>query len=588
MVTATTSRAALAACQEVARNAPLDGSKFTKDKVHRKVRFRENHILGPVPPDTPPKSQPSIRAEGVCSQVNDERTPERSDTTTAQTTKDASVKTRRRFRDSACVLTPPSLLQPTAARLASPSLSPVHHPEALDHPVLNRVPQRPHRSETTVISPSVVESGCDLQDEQVIEQLQKRAVAKRKSTALRRSSSGRRSTEWSDITHIEIENVVQDDSFALPPRNLEQEAKDVAEFLKTLPGAPFCREFEHTLESVIDEHADQWKPFIEQVEKGQRYLADLKGAMLEKLATKQEIERNVLQLRINLKRRRRAGMSIQGGRQGLQVFYSNIAKLDRQIANFRTKWNKKALELNNCIERAFELDFKAEVGEAMFDEVERLAGRQYAIANKRKLETLTSKIGCLTISGAGSRKTPLSLAPLEYPAVPTWFEAVESAIRTQGIMELRPSSPETNYRALMTRISQLEREIDDESKLPQKVEFTKNWHEKSPSWPFKSWQDAGGWWVCRTGPGSSEMEERCRVCPVKRDTRQTPSQPTAASSRSQAVYNKIMGEIEKVMKTEAEQDKKVYKARLDMEGANLQRKQSAYRFGWDGGYLGGW
>lgn len=181
------------------------------------------------------------------------------------------------------------------------------------------------------------------------------------------------------------------------------------------------------------------------------------------------------------------------------------------------------------------------------------------------------------------------LAPptVEEIRIPCWFTVLDA----KATVSLEGNTPLARFKSLLDRVIVLEtnKRQEEAGILPKKT-FTKEWHDPDPRWPHHAWRKTGGWWICRSGPGASELERQCQMCheapiPANATPRRTrpgmSRQATSTSVKKAAqpqpakvsvpepshidLYEGVMGEIEEAMNECFEKDKMALHARVEMQ-----------------------
>ncbi|KAK1755742.1 hypothetical protein QBC47DRAFT_401906 [Echria macrotheca] len=477
-------------------------------------------------------------------------------------------------RDSACVLTPLSF--PNKAGPAPPASNPLRHiqekpasatkPVALDgalqlakSPSLARPVARP-----------VAENGAA---EYTIQATSRAAEAHQEFSSQAPPtivSSGPRNSinlAYCDVSELKGKQpppvTLAENPFKWPPRNLERENIEYQQNLKPLRLGNCAEGFDvNFVERLVDSHAEYWKPFHRRVNEEKKVIASLKEAAFKKLALKQEIERSVIRLRMNLRRRRSLGLSTQGGTQSIQIFDDTQAKLDREIAALHVEWKSRVVNLSKLIENAYWPEYHR----TDFEMAQRIQ-KAKEDAEKEEFTRLMSMMGWEDIP------FPEDPDPTEAkPAitVPEWFAAVEAS----GVVDFQTQTAEDRYEELVNTIACMRQVMDQKDPRPLPNPFVKQFHEPHPLWPHPKWRTTGGWWTCRTGPGASLPEENCTLCDPKRSGSSPFQKPPPASVVAKEHYDKIMAEIEKASRPAMERDKQAVRAALAIE-----RRENEQRFG---------
>jgi hypothetical protein len=149
--------------------------------------------------------------------------------------------------------------------------------------------------------------------------------------------------------------------------------------------------------------------------------------------------------------------------------------------------------------------------------------------------------------------------------VPEWFTILDK----KGLVKLRTEDPRARYEELMNHVADLHKKMAEETTAP-----TKEWHEPNKAWPYKTWQEQGGWWACRTGFSASAAEKACEVC---KQARKKAAEDTTSSAAAQyKLINRYIDEAKKPtierLKKEALEDPEVFKEREELE-----RRLAEYR-----------
>jgi len=142
---------------------------------------------------------------------------------------------------------------------------------------------------------------------------------------------------------------------------------------------------------------------------------------------------------------------------------------------------------------------------------------------------------------------------------PDWFKILEK----KGKVKLHANGQKARYQELVSMLStaswMMNREEEDmDNGAAPKKQWTKEWHEPNKFWPYKKWQERGGFWTCRSGPEASVAERRCTVCKSKRPT----PQAKQSTSSTPSTYKSLMNEIDDAMKVAHEQEAKNLRARI--------------------------
>ncbi|KAK3688104.1 hypothetical protein B0T22DRAFT_144498 [Podospora appendiculata] len=154
-------------------------------------------------------------------------------------------------------------------------------------------------------------------------------------------------------------------------------------------------------------------------------------------------------------------------------------------------------------------------------------------------------------------------------AVPSWFRIFLS----NSSMTLSAMGDKGKFDELISRLEFLTKAVNQgDATSSVKAPFTKNWHEPHKDWPFPGWQQRGGWWTCRLGPGASPAEKACKLCRSKRTTVEEESGETLAEQ-----YKKLMADINKAMDLAIEPQKKALKARFQAERDEADRSKVGWR-----------
>lgn len=363
-----------------------------------------------------------------------------------------------------------------------------------------------------------------------------------------------------------LEEVLATKPFDYPPKDMVRENADYQAALEPTE-REVCKGFDlDFVETNVDEHVEYWKPFTQRVQDEKIVLNCLKQSAFERMALRQEFENQIIKLRMGISQRKKLGMSIAGGKEGFEIFTNTQAKLDREIAEIHSEWKSRLINLNKLTERAFwSENRRAEFKEAAASEKRRRE------APREEHERLMAMMGW---GGIPYSSEPETMSLQNTTPVPAWFITLDE----KGTIQFRAEMGEIGerYKELIGSIVLLKQQMEEDAKAnassqPPPEKFKKRWHNAGPDWPYQSWREKGGWWVCRTGPGASLPEKTCPMCNPKRDTRPASQQvPHKPDSRGQPEnertaaerYNEIMSEVEKAMSQQMEKDKQVLRMRM--------------------------
>ncbi|KAK3306666.1 uncharacterized protein B0T15DRAFT_372950, partial [Chaetomium strumarium] len=149
--------------------------------------------------------------------------------------------------------------------------------------------------------------------------------------------------------------------------------------------------------------------------------------------------------------------------------------------------------------------------------------------------------------------------------VPEWFFLLER----KGTVKLHGASAMERYKELVQVLGRTSAMAGDEQRaaeeLPKKP-FTKEFHNPHPGWPSYKQRTVGGWWTCRSGPGASRAEIRCKLCHPEGSAGQateTIIYPSAADE-----HKHILAEIEEAMAEANQKDRLRLKHQLQQDKQN--------------------
>jgi len=500
------------------------------------------------------------------------------------------VKSKRSLRDSACVLTPPSFLQPKAARPLPPSLS-TTTPDNLGQMYTSNGTTNqsaisasdgirgdlPGSAIPTVVLVPIITAETNAHC------VKTENTSNPYSTYPRGLSREEFLTAYAESARIKLQATIDSGVFNWPPRNL---AAEHAAYRRVFPEDPRATAGSliniSVTQALVKKHSALWKPFDAHVEEERRQLSSLKKDASDKFATKQDIEQAIIKMRMGIRRQVGKGHTIDTAHPCLKVLFDTQKRLDEEIASNHATWREKVRNLYKFIEEGFRLEYHENEVEEELKAVKRVEE-----AKETEFHRVTRLTGWGHIPypepNQGARQFQVSTDAVTIPA---WFEAVDLA----AIVQISAEEPKQRFNKFLNIIHDLEEQMraDAERRTnppPQPKQLRKAWHESNPGWPYSSWRKSGGWWVCRTGPGASKAEEKCQVCFSKRDTRGCGHQESQQTPTATETYKRILAEIQKAMSQELIEDKKEVKARLERERRAARRKESLYRNGWDGGYL---
>ncbi|KAK4450666.1 hypothetical protein QBC34DRAFT_62099 [Podospora aff. communis PSN243] len=498
-------------------------------------------------------------------------------------------KPKKVLRDSACFVTPPSLLRPKAARPLPPSLSTAATPVSTDpRPEFTSHSVSSHRAApvshddpadnaTIVASPAATATRGSIDHG---------SPSQRAETTRSRYSKGLSQEELSNVRREEDRRVLQialdSGAFKFPPKNTGETEKP-RELPRRIPfRAPPPIGSIVTLkltEARLDQRAEYWKPFVPRIEEERRQIAMVKQEALDRLASKMAIEKGIKQVRMSIKHRFGRMVCIKDSLPCLKVLLDSAEKADKDIANLHAEWRQRVINLNAFIEESLRPEYH-------WNEVEEERKAAQRAEDAKRAEYRSAN----RLAGWGELPYPDDLAPdqrltpttTQLVAVPAWFEAVDAS----GVVKLSGEHPEQRYTELLNTVHKLEARLEEEvtceiKPAQESKKLRKQWHDPNQGWPHPNWQKHGGWWVCRTGPSATMMEKECTICPVKRDTGISTKQgPSQAKPTTKETYDKILAEVQKAMCLQMKKDKEAVKVALRRE--REVRQATVYRNGWDG------
>jgi len=471
--------------------------------------------------------------------------------------KDVVVPVHHRLHDSACILTPISF-QPRSAKPLAPSLSPVHHTQLPQTPDSFRVPslavEDPATADNT-LQPSSLQSATGTTNNGLAITSKEMAVTQSTSNLAGVLHQGSRAVQNSACEVREdykarserlLNQVLSTKPFAYPPKDMVQENIDYQKALEPTD-REVCKGFKaEFVEKNIDEHLEYWRPFDTWVNNERNMLNSLKQTALEKNALREQVEQQIIRLRMGVKLRKRFKLSIRGAKQGFDVFINTQAKLDREIAQIHSEWKSRLISINKTTEEAF------------WSESHRPEFDRATASHRRRLEEVKEEQKWLMVMMGwdklpylgGSEATPLIQNGI---CVPRWFKVLEATGATG--LRTRQSEPE-RYKEFISLMVELRQQMDEDAKgstssqsrsQQQAKKPAKQWHNPNSGWPYRHWRKSGGWWVCRTGPEATIAERGCplcntsqRQCAVKSSTQ--PMEKTAVER-----YNEMMKDVDKAM-----------------------------------------
>jgi len=494
------------------------------------------------------------------------------------------MEMRERHRDSACVLSPLSLVQTKAAATIPPVLTIAHYPQETSPELMEEAKPRvaapslhsdsaisDTESSTPVVAPATVSEGQGTDQEAA-------PLFVPKSRCSEPQSLGFRSN-----VHSKLQTILDTDVFrCYPPKDLDRINKDVQKAIPSEIPLPSNLKIDWDLpERLLAAQCAHWEPVKEHVESEWGLLTDLKKQALEKLTTRIGVQKSASRVRMGLRTLMRGRKDTTEIHRCYIALHETELDLDKQIAEIHDIWRQKATELAKYVDDAFLHEFH-------YDEIEaqRKAVVEEETARKNnfvKSMTLAGWGGRIACPDKGAVWTPGSVT------VPNWFHRLESV----GVVKLNERQPEARYQEFLAHICTLQRRAENEvasgiATQSEPAKLQKEWHEADPRWPYTSWQTKGGWWVCRIGPDASAPEIECRRCAKKRGTtparriRQEAGEMTAAEE-----YKKIMAEMEKAMSRDMKRDRAQAIANMEAKLREINSRAEAPRFtnGWDGGYI---
>ncbi|KAK3324276.1 hypothetical protein B0T19DRAFT_227152 [Cercophora scortea] len=152
--------------------------------------------------------------------------------------------------------------------------------------------------------------------------------------------------------------------------------------------------------------------------------------------------------------------------------------------------------------------------------------------------------------------------------VPSWFRIFLS----NSSMTFSAQSDKGKFDQLISHLAFLTEAINRGDATPSaKAPFIKNWHEPNNNWPFPGWQERGGWWTCRMGPGASPAEQACKLCRSKRSIVGDEPGETLAEQ-----HKKLMADINKAMELAVKPEKEALKARIQAERDEADRRPARW------------
>ena len=499
------------------------------------------------------------------------------------------MEVRGRHRDSACVLSPLSLVQPKAAATIPPVLTVAHYapetrPESTEEAISRVAAPSLHSDSaisdgesttlpctTPVVAPATVSERQGADQEATPQCVPKSRCNEPQTLGFK-----------SDV-HSKLQTILDTDVFhCYPPKDLDRINKEVQKAIPSEIPLPSNLKIDWDLpERLIAAQCAHWGPVNEHVESEWGLLTGLKKQALEKLTARISVQKSASRVRMGLRNLMKDRRDTTITHRCYIALHEIELDLDKQIVEIHDIWRQKATELAKYVDDAFLPEFHYDESEAQRKAViEEETARKNNFAKSMTLAGWGGRIAC---PDKGAVWTPGSVT------VPNWFHRLESA----GVVKLNERQPEVRYQEFLAHIYTLQRRAEKEvasgiATQSEPAKLQKGWHEADPRWPYTSWQKKGGWWVCRIGPDASAPEIECTLCAKKRGTtparriRQEVGEITAAEE-----YKKIMAEMEKAMSHDMKRDRAQAIANMEAELREINSRVEALRFtnGWDGGYI---
>lgn len=551
---------------DLAREATLlaSGVNHTSEANPTKVQFSDTLLETPLTKPITITSVHSPSQTAVVRLVSEEPVkaeniaPERQGAIPITTSgKDVVVPVRHQLHDSACILTPVSF-QPRSAKPLAPSLSPVHHTQLPHTPDSLRVPS-PAIDDPAItdkiLQPSSLRSvtvpindGSTITSEGVtVAQPTPNLTSNlHQAPKVDQSPACEFREDYKTRSARLLNEVLSTKPFAYPPKDMVQENLDYQKALE-LTDREICKGFKvQFVENNIDEHLEYWKPFDKWIYSERSVLNSLKQTALEKKALREQIEQQIIRLRMGVKLRKRFRLSIRGAKQAFDVFINTQAKLDREIAEIHSEWESRLVNFKKTTEEAFWSDSHR----PEFDRAA-VSHRRRCEEAKEEHKRLMVKIGWdkLPYLGQSEATTPIQ----NDISVPVWFKVLEA----KGATGLHAKKSELErYKEYIGLMVQLKQQMDEDAKnntssrpRPQQQarKQPKQWHNPSSGWPYQNWRERGGWWVCRTGPETTLAEQSCPLCNTPQRHRAAKSSTQPKEKTAAERYNELMSEVDKAM-----------------------------------------